>query len=380
MSQFEEFILCERITFWVWKCYGLWASKDESPYYRAFRRIYHFFFTFIYLIAMFASAFYTDNLWSGIMFILLTEIAMVTKTIVTTNRFETIYRLHRLTITEHFTPRTEHEWQVHRKLFGTLSAALMVYLLGSLSACLSHFAYLFDGQYKLPYFGWFYWVPLGKTNPTNFYWVFSYQMFGMIGHCLLNVTGDMHIIYLLAAAGSQLDLLKLRFAKLPADCNRSQTYRKTFAENVQQYNRIHSFVRETEIAFSEPIFAQMCASGVTICASVLRLSSINILDQIGITIPIFIYLIAMLGQIFLPCYYGNEITLKSQQLTKALFASEWYKLAVVDRKELTRFMLRTNKPIQLKAGGFFYYNLEAFTATLNTAYSIYAVVNRKQRS
>lgn len=75
------------------------------------------------------------------------------------------------------------------------------------------------------------------------------------------------------------------------------------------------------------------------------------------------YLVAMLTQIFLPCYFGNEVTLKSVKLTNALYTADWFRLAgVSDRKEMAALMLRTNKPIALKAGHFFNYNLEAFTS------------------
>lgn len=75
------------------------------------------------------------------------------------------------------------------------------------------------------------------------------------------------------------------------------------------------------------------------------------------------YLVAMLTQIFLPCYFGNEVTLKSVKLTNALYSADWFRLAgVSDRKEMAALMLRTNKPIALKAGHFFNYNLEAFTS------------------
>ncbi|XP_038121032.1 odorant receptor 94a [Culex quinquefasciatus] len=88
----------------------------------------------------------------------------------------------------------------------------------------------------------------------------------------------------------------------------------------------------------------------------------------------------MMNQIFMPCYFGNEVTLKSARLTHALYSSEWIKMNAPERKEIQMMMIRSMKPIVLKAGGFFYYNVGMFTSTLNTAYSLFCVLQRRVSS
>lgn len=73
------------------------------------------------------------------------------------------------------------------------------------------------------------------------------------------------------------------------------------------------------------------------------------------------YMLSMMVQIYLPCYYGNEITHKSQLLTNALHSCEWYRFDRLTRRDVKLLMIRTNKPMELKAGGFFRYSLESFT-------------------
>lgn len=249
MGQFDGFIPCERVTFWIWKILGIWATDDESPYYRAYRRLYHFFFTAIYLLSMFTSAFFTENseeLWVEILFILPTEIAMLTKTIITAYEFETILRLHRTTLSEEFKPTCSKQAEEYKKFFNVFSKAMLLYLLCSVCSVSTHLGFLFDDRYKLPFFNWFFWIPLGKTNLVNYYILFVYEIIGMMGHCFLNVSGDMHIAYLLTTAGKQIDLLSCKFASLPIPQTKSSVekdfYRTTFVEHVEQYNRIYRYL------------------------------------------------------------------------------------------------------------------------------------------
>ncbi|XP_058451272.1 odorant receptor 94a-like [Malaya genurostris] len=386
MVEDSEFVLCQRITFWVWKVYGIWTTEDQSLLYRAFFWIYHFFFTFAYIFAMFLSSFFTDNseeLWREVMFMLLTEAAMCTKQFYLIRNFAAILRLNRISVSMDYSVKTDHDLKAQTRMLNRCNTVMLVFFLFSISSVLGNVALLFGDSYKLPYSNWFYWVPLGKNHQTNYYIMFAYQIFGMVCHCALNVVADIHVIYLLSVVSFQLDLLLEDLARLPIPSSRTyiekQLYRQTFVEHIEKYDRIHSFVREVEHIFSVPVFIQIGASGITICAVMFALSSMDITD-LRSSVPMLCYLVAMLLQIYLPCMFGNEVTFKSHHLTNAIFSSDWYKLPVPERKDLMRLMLRTSKPFILKAGDYFHFSLQTFGSTLNTAYSIYAVLNRRNRT
>ncbi|XP_062563150.1 putative odorant receptor 71a isoform X3 [Armigeres subalbatus] len=155
----------------------------------------------------------------------------------------------------------------------------------------------------------------------------------------------------------------------------SKEFKSMCPKQEEEYKR---FARETEKQVSWSVFSQICASGVTICAIIFRLSAISLFDNVSSTISMYFYLMSMLTQIFLPCYFGNDVTLKSQKLTNAMYTSDWYQLALRERKDLKMMMIRTSEPIRLKAGNFFNFNLTDFTSTLNRSYSLYAVINRRK--
>ena len=82
----------------------------------------------------------------------------------------------------------------------------------------------------------------------------------------------------------------------------------------------------------------------------------------------------MVIQIYLPCFYGTEISIMSEKLTTSLFHSEWYLGNRSFRTLILIFMEFAKRPIEIMAMGVFIVNLETFTAICNSAYSLFAIL------
>lgn len=84
----------------------------------------------------------------------------------------------------------------------------------------------------------------------------------------------------------------------------------------------------------------------------------------------------MIIQIFLPCYYGNEIFINSQELPRNLFYSDWLHSSKNYRNSVSFVMEIMKKPIKVDAFKFLKVNYEIFTSVCNAAYSMYALIDR----
>lgn len=84
----------------------------------------------------------------------------------------------------------------------------------------------------------------------------------------------------------------------------------------------------------------------------------------------------MILQIFLPCYYGNEIFVNSQELSQNLFYSDWLRASKNYKKSISFVMEIMKKPIKIDAFKFLKINYEIFTSVCNAAYSMYALIDR----
>lgn len=80
--------------------------------------------------------------------------------------------------------------------------------------------------------------------------------------------------------------------------------------------------------------------------------------------------------IFLPCYFGNELSLASAKLSTALFHSNWVNGEVKMMNSVKIFMENTKKDLKITAYGLFTANLETFTGIANSAYSLFAVLKQ----
>ncbi|XP_028047933.1 odorant receptor 49b [Monomorium pharaonis] len=90
------------------------------------------------------------------------------------------------------------------------------------------------------------------------------------------------------------------------------------------------------------------------------------------------YMSCMLIQIFLYCWYGNEVKLKSLQIISDLFEMEWFTLDQNTRKDLLIIALRGRMPIEFSSAYVIPMNLNSFVGLLKTSYSTYNILQQTQ--
>ncbi|KAG5673337.1 hypothetical protein PVAND_003396 [Polypedilum vanderplanki] len=81
-----------------------------------------------------------------------------------------------------------------------------------------------------------------------------------------------------------------------------------------------------------------------------------------------------LCQIFIPCFHSSNIETESANLIHSLFSSDWTNSDVKYQKLMVIMMENMKQPMKLRGYGLSEINLEFFIQTLNTAYSMYAVL------
>lgn len=80
-------------------------------------------------------------------------------------------------------------------------------------------------------------------------------------------------------------------------------------------------------------------------------------------------MIVMLLQSFLYSYAGDNLRDQSEALSFAVYDSNWCDFPPNDIKDLTFILVKTNIPIRITAGKFFYVTRATFTDILKTSVS-----------
>lgn len=108
------------------------------------------------------------------------------------------------------------------------------------------------------------------------------------------------------------------------------------------------------------ILSQIILSAFIICFSGYRLQHVGILANPGQFLSMIQFVSVMILQIFLPCYYGNQITFCANQLTNEVYHINWLQCEQSSRKLLYTYMEHLKPPVRIQAGYFFAVGLPIF--------------------
>ncbi|CAG9112487.1 unnamed protein product [Plutella xylostella] len=88
------------------------------------------------------------------------------------------------------------------------------------------------------------------------------------------------------------------------------------------------------------------------------------------------YMVTMLSQLFLYCWCGHELTIRSEKLREVVYQCPWYQQGTKFNRLLWITMERMKKPIIFKAGHYIPLSRQTFIAILRSSYSYFAVLNQ----
>lgn len=82
----------------------------------------------------------------------------------------------------------------------------------------------------------------------------------------------------------------------------------------------------------------------------------------------------MVFEIFMPCYFGNELIDVSKKLNTKMYQSNWTIQSKKFKTAMKIFMENAKNPLKVSVFGVFDLNLETFLRIINSAYSLYVVL------
>nr|QZA75627.1 odorant receptor 27 [Plutella xylostella] len=221
--------------------------------------------------------------------------------------------------------------------------------------------------------------PTFSTSSPMYYTVYGYQLFSIIVNAFGNTGMDNLIGGLTGLASAQLDLLSHELTRVgdgsedPAgslgysiECN------KRAVHCLKYHQKIIRFVEEIESIFGVAVFCQFASSCIIACMTAFRMTITNEPTQI---INLVFYLLTILIELLVYCYFGDVLINKSQQVAEAVYASSWQQTSLKTQRSLMLLMLRAQRPLSITAGKQFNLSLETFVVILKSSYSYFAVLN-----
>ncbi|CRK95359.1 CLUMA_CG008901, isoform A [Clunio marinus] len=229
---------------------------------------------------------------------------------------------------------------------------------------------------ELPFKTWVYWDY--KNNLPSYWFTVIIQCVGAPILSLLNFSIDMIQIAFMHYLNVMLKEFSVEIESLEPD--------KMSFNDTKEYDRlckcVDCFVQLKDLGskisthLSTTFFIQAILSALILCTSTFLLTTLSFVNEAPTFIRTTFYCLTMLIQIFLPCYYGNEVTLTSDKISTTLFHSKWVDGDQKYKKAVTIFMENTKRSIKISAFGFVFVDIETLTTICNTTYSLYALVSK----
>ncbi|XP_074037331.1 odorant receptor 46a [Leptinotarsa decemlineata] len=213
---------------------------------------------------------------------------------------------------------------------------------------------------------------LGEFKPA----MYAFQVMGLISASTNNSCLDMLAMSLMGICAAQIEVLNRTIISLN-DCDESGMYRSDQVNRglkncVKHHVKIIRFHEILEKVFSMIILMQYATSAAVICNIGFQLVHVDPMSMQ--LIPILVYFIAMMIQLAIYCWFGNEIIVKSLDIRDSCYNFKWFESDLKARKTITIIMERSKKPMLLTAGKFSVLSLQSYTSVMRTSYSYFALL------
>ncbi|XP_011883540.1 PREDICTED: putative odorant receptor 71a [Vollenhovia emeryi] len=256
-------------------------------------------------------------------------------------------------------PRNDHETDIQRRFDRT--AKIITICCEILNESAVFFATVAQFQFfintrTLPLSDW---VPYDISSTTAFWATMLHQTIGLMVCANASVAHETLISGFMIQTCAQLDILCHRARTLPDSlrearkCSASKDDFKAreqqlVRELVHHHRYVYRFAERVNSVFTLMIFVQFTISSTVLCLSIYKMLTKNLLSlEFAWSSS---YLGCMLMQIYLYCWFGNEVTLKSTEIGSAVYEMDWPMLPVDLMKSLLVIITRSKRPITITSG------------------------------
>ncbi|KYM95490.1 Odorant receptor 46a, isoform A [Cyphomyrmex costatus] len=212
------------------------------------------------------------------------------------------------------------------------------------------------------------WIPFDYSSPIAFTFVYSNQMIGMSCSGLVNVACESLVCGLLLHICCQFEILEHRLKNVKENHN-------ILRDCISHHNYLVEYAQNINDMFAKIIAVQFGVSMLVVCSNLYRMAMTTDLMAI---VPLMMYTGCMLAQIFIYCWFGNEVKLKSLQLSTSVYNIDWLELSESSKKGLLIIMQRSTSPIEFSSAYIITMNLESFVALLKMSYSTFNLLHQTQ--
>ncbi|EFN79921.1 Odorant receptor 46a, isoform A [Harpegnathos saltator] len=359
----------------VWRPIS-WSSNCAKLLYSAFT-VFAVVPLYFFLLTQFMDIILVvDNIddFTNNSLVLVGMISVCCKATVIVLRRKEIIGLVEMLLTEPCKPRDEDELAIQARFDKFIRSCSIIYMLMAMSSIASDMlrSVLSITQDQIPHRVW---VPYDLNKRSLFLITSIHQIVTLFFATFMNVGTETLVFGLILQTCVQLDILTSRLNKIvdreavgyrmnrPLALSKNQ--QTVISEHIHHHLIIYKYAKMVNRVFNQLLFVQFFGSIIVLCTSVYYISThITEPEAMGIVV----YTICMFAQIFIYCWAGNEVILKSASLTDVVYHVNWSSLPVSKRKDLLMIMMRSTIPFKFTSSFLINLSLQSYGNILKTSY------------
>ncbi|RZC39969.1 7tm 6 domain containing protein, partial [Asbolus verrucosus] len=211
-------------------------------------------------------------------------------------------------------------------------------------------------KYRLPFLAWY---PYNTKISPQYELTYVHQVLSIVFLSVVNINIDSLIAALNMFIAAQFDILSNDLRNLhKINKDTSTDVINNLKKCVHHHREILKFADYANRFYNWLLLVQFFVGGVSIGLSMFQLTLV-------IPFSTEFYMLLTYGtavsvQVFMYCWFGNQIEVKSSELSYAVFESNWTGLPPAVKKNFIIFVLRVQRPLKMAALNLFYLSLETF--------------------
>nr|XP_022910152.1 odorant receptor Or1-like [Onthophagus taurus] len=232
-----------------------------------------------------------------------------------------------------------------------------------------------------------YYYPYDRTGKFGYPLTFLYQSLGMFIHGTSHAALDSLYAGMMAFVGVQIDILNDTLENLHEMGNlggnhgfdsmeKSDKMNCNLVYCIRRHWNILRFVDQLNVYISFTTLIQFGMAGIILCVAMYSMSMLS--PTSGKFASDLFYFMAMVSQLSVYCWYGNEIMIKSDLLSSSIYKCDWTDTHLTFKKNVLLFTLFVSSSSKIFAGYFITLSLNTFGGILRASWSYFAVLKNVQ--
>ncbi|XP_037968814.2 odorant receptor 94b [Plutella xylostella] len=211
--------------------------------------------------------------------------------------------------------------------------------------------------------------------------IYTYLVTSLVG--IANTSMDAFMGTILLQSKTQLSILRDNLENLFESAEaesaggggaRGEVHLRLLLRCLQHYNKVVETTKLFQDIFGTAILVQFTIGGWILCLAAYKIVSLNMFSIEFASMILFI--MCILTELFIYCYYGNEVSVESEGLVSSLYLTGWRRAGRGVRRALLLAMERAQRPLAPTAGRVLPLSLNTFIQILKSSYTFYAVLRQ----